>query len=229
MRKLVNKYMWMLTGALFVPVVVKCVMMWDGGNGAAALGAKLPHYLMLPLIVTGAVALINYLEAKIIVDADGVSPLRRVLMLTISLFLYIHAVTLMIPLTRENLPLISMLVFCGIGVFFVLLGVLMPSLKRNRVAGVLMPSLKRNRVAGVRYSWTLSDPEVWRDSNRIGGRYTIAMGVILLVSAFIPQRREMIFSTFELWAFIVYVAALTLHSRLIAFKKHPPTDNGPGL
>ena len=216
MRKLVNKYMWMLTGALFVPVVVKCVMMWDGGNGAAALGAKLPHYLMLPLIVTGAVALINYLEAKIIVDADGVSPLRRVLMLTISLFLYIHAVTLMIPLTRENLPLISMLVFCGIGVFFVLLG-------------VLMPSLKRNRVAGVRYSWTLSDPEVWRDSNRIGGRYTIAMGVILLVSAFIPQRREMIFSTFELWAFIVYVAALTLHSRLIAFKKHPPTDNGPGL
>ena len=213
MRKLVDRYVWMLAGALYIPVAVKCVMMWDGGRGAAALGAGLPRYLMLPLIVSAAVALANWLEGKILVDADGAPQLRRVLMLTITLFLYIHAVTLLIPLGTGTLRLISTLVFCGIGGFFVLLG-------------LLMPKLKRNRVAGVRYSWTLADPEVWRDSNRVGGRYTIAMGAILLVSAFIPQRREMIFSTFELGAFIVYVFVLTLHSRLIAFRKHPPTTMG---
>ena len=90
--------------------------------------------------------------------------------------------------------------------------------------GLLMPKLKRNRIAGARYSWTLADAGVWSDSNRVGGRYTIAMGIVLLVSTFIPQTRAMIFSTFEIWAFIVYVVALTLHSRLIALRYHPPRE-----
>ena len=210
MQKLVNKYVWLLTAALFVPVAVKCVMMWDSGRGAAALGERLPSYLVLPILVTVGVALANYLERKILVDPDGAPQLRRVMMLTIALFLYIHGVMLLAPFTRETVKQLPKLIFIGIGVFFVLLG-------------LLMPQLKRNRVAGVRYTWTLTDPEVWRESNRIGGRYTIAMGAALLVSVFIPQRRPMIFSTFELWAFIVYVVALTLHSRLIAFKKNPPT------
>ena len=209
MRKLVNGYVWMLVGALYVPVAVKCVTMWDGGRGAADIGAHLPGFIMLPLLVTAAAVLANWLQDKILVDPEGVSQLRRVLMLTIALFLYIRCVTLAIPFRPESLRLLSTLIFCGIGVFFVLLG-------------LLMPHLKRNRVAGVRYTWTLTDPDVWRDSNRIGGRYTVAMGVVLLVSTFIPQRREMIFSTFEIWAFIVYVVALTLHSRLIALRKHPP-------
>ena len=210
MQKLVNKYVWMLVGALYIPVAVKCVMMWDGGRGAAALGKILPSCLVLPVLVTVLISLANWLEAKIVVDADGTPQLRRVLMLTTALFLYIHCVMLLVPWTRENQLLLPRLIFVGIGVFFVLLG-------------LLMPQLKRNRVAGVRYTWTLLDPEVWKESNRVGGRYTIAMGVVLLVSTFIPQQREMIFSTFEIWAFIIYVVALTLHSRLIALKKNPPT------
>ena len=99
----------------------------------------------------------------------------------------------------------------GIGVFLIVLG-------------LLMPHLKRNRVAGVRYSWTMTDPEVWRESNRVGGRYTVAMGILLGVSQFFPQRRDMFFSTVELWAFVIYVVALTLHSRLIALRKNPPKE-----
>jgi uncharacterized membrane protein len=209
MNKLVNKHVWLLTAALYLPVAAKCVLMWDHGRGAAALGAHLPGFLVLPLIVTVLVVLANILEAKIIVDADGTPQLRRVLLLTVAVFLYIHCVTLLMPFSRENVRLLPRLIFIGIGVFFVILG-------------ILMPELKRNRVAGVRYSWTLLDPVVWRESNRVGGKYTVAMGILLLVSTFIPQRREMIFSTFELWAFIVYVVALTLHSRLIAVKINPP-------
>ena len=209
MKKLVNRYVWLEVAALYIPVAVKCVMMWDAGRGAATLGERLPKYLVLPLIVTGVVALLNWLETKILVDADGAPQLRRVLLWTVALFLYIHGVTLLIP--GEHYRLISTLVFVGIGAFFVGLG-------------LLMPHLKRNRVAGVRYTWTLTDPDVWRDSNRVGGRYTIAMGIVLLVSTFIPQTRAMIFSTFEIWAFIVYVVALTLHSRLIALRYHPPRE-----
>ena len=210
MQKLVNRYVWLMTAALYLPVAAKCVMMWDSERGAAALGERLPTYLVLPLLVTVGIVLANYLERKILVDADGAPQLRRVMMLTIALFLYIHSLILLVPWTRENMNLLPKFIFVGIGVFFVLLG-------------LLMPYLKRNRLAGVRYTWTLLDPAVWRESNRIGGRYTIAMGAALLVSVFVPQRRPMIFSTFELWAFIVYVVALTLHSRLIAFKKNPPT------
>ena len=207
MQKLVNWHVWLLTAALYLPVAVRSVLIWDGGRGAAALGERLPTYLVLPVLVTLGIALANWLERKILVDADGAPQLRRVMMLTLTLFLYIHSLILLVPWTRENTKLLPRMIFIGIGVFFVLLG-------------LLMPYLKRNRVAGVRYTWTLLDPEVWRESNRIGGRYTVAMGLALLVSVFIPQRRPMIFSTFELWAFIVYVVALTLHSRLIALKKN---------
>ena len=206
MQKLVNKYVWLMTAALYIPVAVKCVMMWDAGRGAAALGERLPTYLVLPVLVTIGIALANWLEDKILVDPDGAPQLRRVLLLTLGLFLYIHSVMLLTPPSKDGIALIPKLIFVGIGVFFVLLG-------------LLMPHLKRNRVAGVRFTWTLLDAEVWKESNRVGGRYTIAMGVLLLVSTFVPQERPMIFSTFELWAFITYVVALTLHSRLIALKK----------
>ncbi len=209
MQKLVNRYVWLTVGTLYLPVAVKCAMMWDSGRGAAALGERLPFYLMLPVLATLGIALVNYLENKILVDPDGAPQLRRVLILTLALFLYIHCVMLLAPLTQWTVRNLPKLIFVGIGVFFVLLG-------------VLMPKLKRNRVAGVRYTWTLLDPEVWQESNRVGGRYTVAMGAALLISTFIPQNRPMIFSTFELWAFITYVVALTLHSRLIALRKNPP-------
>ena len=211
MRKLVNKYVWSMIALLYVMLGVKCVMMWDSGRGAALLGANLPHYLALPLLLTVGIALANWLEAKIVVDPEGVVPLRRVLMLTLALFIYIEAILLFLTFSRENAPFIAKLLLGGFGVFFVILG-------------LLMPKLGRNRIAGVRYSWTIDDPEVWKESNRVGGRYTLAMGMLLLVSGHIPQQREMFFSTVEIWAFIFYIAALTLHSRLIAIRHHPPQN-----
>ena len=208
MNKLIDRYVWFTVALMYVVLGAKCVMMWDAGRGAAQLGANLPHYLALPLLLTVGIALANWLDAKIVIDPDGVVPLRRVLMLTLALFIYIETMLLFLTFSRENAPLIARVMLGGFGVFFVGLG-------------LLMPKLGRNRIAGVRYSWTLGDPEVWKESNRIGGRYTLAMGALLLVSGFIPQKREMFFSTAEIWAFIIYVAALTLHSRLIALRHHP--------
>ena len=209
MEKLVNKSVWFAVVLMYAVLGAKCVMMWDAGRGAAQLGANLPHYLALPLLLTAGIALANWLDAKIVIDADGVVPLRRVLLLTLALFVYIEAMLLFLTFSRENAPLIAKVMLGGFGAFFLGLG-------------VLMPKLGRNRIAGVRYSWTITDPEVWKASNRVGGRYTLAMGLLLLVSGFIPQKREMFFSAAEIWAFIVYVAALTLHSRLIAIRIHPP-------
>lgn len=209
MKKLVNIYVWGMVGLLYAVLGAKCVMMWDGGRGAAALGANLPHYLVLPLLLTVGVALANWFESKILVDAEGAPQLRRVLLLTLALFVYIEGILLFIPFNAENRIRFLHLLLSGFGVFLVALG-------------LLMPHLKRNRIAGVRYSWTLTDPEVWRESNRAGGRYTIVMGILLGASQFFPQRRDMFFSTVELWAFVIYVVALTLHSRVIAVKLDPP-------
>ena len=209
MNKLVDRYVWFMVALMYAVLGVKCVLMWDSGRGAALLGANLPHYLALPLLLTIGIALANWLEAKIVVDPDGVVPLRRVLMLTLALFIYIEAMLLFLTFSRENVPFIAKLMLGGFGVFFVGLG-------------LLMPKLGRNRIAGVRYTWTLNDRAVWKESNRIGGRYTLVMGLLLLVSGFIPQQRESFFSTVEIWAFIFYVVALTLHSRLIAIRHHPP-------
>lgn len=211
MRKLVDRYVWLLTGMFYVLLAVKCVMAWDGGSGAALIGANLPHWLMLPVLMTVGVALANYLEHKILVEPEGAPALRNVMLLTLALILYVEALLLFIPLVRENSVRFTRLLIGGVGVFFVLLG-------------LLMPKLKRNRLAGVRYTWTLIDAEVWRDSNRVGGRYTLIAGIALLVSLFVPQQREMFFSTFEIFLVIAYLVALTLHSRLIALRKNPPQE-----
>lgn len=211
MQKLVDKYVWLLTGMFYLLLAAKCVTAWDGGSGAALIGANLPHWLMLPVLMTVGVALANWLEPKILIEPEGAPALRNVMMLTLALILYVEALLLFIPLVRENAPRFTKLLIGGVGVFFIVLG-------------LLMPKLKRNRLAGVRYTWTLVDAEVWRDSNRVGGRYTLILGLALLVSEFVPQKREMFFSTFEIFLVISYLVTLTLHSRLIALRKNPPQE-----
>ena len=207
MQKVITKIAWIIVILCYVPLCVKSVILWDGGNGAATLGKVLPSYFIIPIITTAFVWLTGKLQNKIVIDEDGIPALRRVVLLTLALF---FAVTVF-NVSIEYIPVrfLSRLVICGIGLFMVILG-------------ALMPKLQRNRLAGARFSWTLVNREVWQKSNRIGGVYTMLLGGVMIVSGVLTPARKALFTTAEIWAIVLYIIILTIHSRLIALKIDPP-------
>ena len=207
MQKLITKTAWIITILCYLPLCVKSVILWDGGNGAATLGKVLPSYFVIPLITTLFVWLAGKFQSKIVIDEDGIPALRRAIWLTLALFLAVSIFNVSI----EYIPgrYMPYLIICGIGLFMVLLG-------------AMMPKLQRNRLVGARFSWTLVNREVWQKSNRIGGVYTMLLGAFMIVSGVLTPARKALFTTAEIWAIILYIIVLTIHSRMIALKIDPP-------
>ena len=207
MQKVITKPAWLIVILCYVPLCVKSVILWDGGNGAATLGKVLPSYFIIPLLTTLFVWLAGKFQHKIVIDEDGIPALRRVVLLTLALFLAVAVLNVSI----EYIPvrLLARLVICGIGLFMLVLG-------------ALMPKLQRNRLAGARFSWTLVNREVWQKSNRIGGVYTMLLGIFMIVSGVLTPARKSLFTSAEIWAIVIYIIVLTMHSRLIAVKIDPP-------
>jgi len=52
------------------------------------------------------------------------------------------------------------------------------------VIGVIMPKLKRNFIFGIRTGWTLSSDNVWNQTHKVGGILFIAMGILTMLSLF---------------------------------------------
>lgn len=60
------------------------------------------------------------------------------------------------------------------------------------VIGVMMPSFKRNFFVGIRTPWTLANDEVWDKTHKLGGKLFIAAGVLAAVIAFLPGQNVFI-------------------------------------
>jgi uncharacterized membrane protein len=49
--------------------------------------------------------------------------------------------------------------------------------------GLLMPRLRANRFVGLRTPWSMSSPEAWARSQRVGGAAMLVAGLMLAVSS----------------------------------------------
>jgi uncharacterized membrane protein len=56
------------------------------------------------------------------------------------------------------------------------------------VIGNFMPKFKQNFYAGIRTSWALSDEEVWHKTHRFGGKVWFVGGILMMVSAILPDK-----------------------------------------
>lgn len=55
--------------------------------------------------------------------------------------------------------------------------------------GNLLPRVKSNFFFGIKTPWTLSDPDVWNRTHRLGGALFFSLGLLLIPSAlFLPQK-----------------------------------------
>ena len=87
--------------------------------------------------------------------------------LALTLFLLgLNAVTLVEAL-RPGALSVGRVVLAGVGIFFAW-------------TGNLLPRVKSNFFMGFRTPWTLSDPDVWNRTNRLGGILMFTLGVMLV-------------------------------------------------
>ncbi len=81
-------------------------------------------------------------------------------------------------------------------IFFVPVGVLMA------VLGAYMGKLRRNFFIGVRTPWTLASDEVWRRTNRLGGRLFVLGGIAIALASLFSR------AALPTLIAVVFVAAL---------------------
>ena len=88
---------------------------------------------------------------------------------TLTLMLVVH---FMIIGGALGLPILSgvRLINVAIGVFFI-------------VIGNVLPRTRRNWLFGIRTWWTMSDDRVWAESNRVGGYLMAGAGVLIALTA----------------------------------------------
>lgn len=54
------------------------------------------------------------------------------------------------------------------------------------VMGNYLPQCKPNFFVGIRTPWTLSNEEVWRKTHRFSGKVFVVLGLIMMISIFVP-------------------------------------------
>ena len=93
------------------------------------------------------------------------------------------------------------------------------------VIGNYMGRAKRNWTVGTRFSWTLSDDEVWAKTNRLAGRLFMIAGLISVACVFVPAPWNAIVMLSAVLATlpITYVYSMVLYKR-----KHPEEVGPPG-
>lgn len=89
----------------------------------------------------------------------------------------IHAATLAVGLGWLSSP--RPVLFPAIGFLFLIIGNILPKLKRNWVAGVRLP-------------WTVVNEQAWREANKFAGYGFMAIGGLFLLAPLFPSRFDLI-------------------------------------
>lgn len=101
----------------------------------------------------------------------------------ISFFAYLHVITVLAALNPSISSNVGTFITAGIGVLFILIGNSMGKLEQNWFVGLRTP-------------WTLSDPEIWRKSQRLGGLMFVLGGIAILITALTIRTSLALFITF---------------------------------
>ena len=128
---------------------------------------------LLPVMTLGLAVLFALLQS-IDPKKQNYASFRRpweILQLALTCFFtYVFALQLWASLAAPAGTAMVRAIIAGVGVLFLVLGNFMGKIRQNFFIGLRTP-------------WSLSDPEVWQKSQRIGGRSFVAGGVLLLLGA----------------------------------------------
>lgn len=120
-------------------------------------------------------------------------------------FAYIHVVTLLAGIYPSINSHVATFITSGMGVLFILIGNSMGKLEQNWFVGLRTP-------------WTLSDPEIWRKSQRLAGLFFVLGGIAILIMSLAIQNSVALFITFMAVVFSVSIVPIA-YSYILAQKK----------
>lgn len=123
----------------------------------------------------------------------------------IAFFAYIHVVTTLAGLYPPLSGRVATFIVGGMGILFILIGNSMGKIEQNWFVGLRTP-------------WTLSDPEVWRKSQRLAGWLFVFAGIVTLVLAFTIPPNGTLFGIFITMIVIISIVP-AIYSYLLAKKK----------
>lgn len=83
------------------------------------------------------------------------------------------------------------------------------------VIGNYLPQCKPNYFVGIKTPWTLSNEEVWRKTHRFSGKVFVVLGIIMILSVFVPVT----WKSFVMVGIIIGAVGLTMGYSYIAYKK----------
>ncbi|HDR4513680.1 SdpI family protein [Bacillus cereus] len=83
------------------------------------------------------------------------------------------------------------------------------------VIGNYLPQCKPNYFVGIKTPWTLSNEEVWRKTHRFSGKVFVILGIIMILSIFVPVT----WKSFVMVVVIIGAVGLTMGYSYVAYKK----------
>ena len=172
---------------------------WDAQWVINSYGSKLQMLVGLPLMSLALLLLFTFLPKRDprTKNYENFFLARETMQLIILSFLaYIYCIIIYVVLHPE--VSIMPLILWGIGVLFLIMGLLMRHVKTNYFVGIRTP-------------WTLENEEVRNKTHKLGGRTFGIAGVLLFISGFYTQYSLLIF----IWAICLAALVPTIYSYVI--------------
>jgi uncharacterized membrane protein len=148
---------------------------WNLAGQVDRYGGRAEAAFLLPVMLLLIAGLMLAILPRYIPATPEYAGTRRIysqlVTLVLAFMLYVQVVTAPAFMGRE-IHLVSLLTL-GTGVMFILMGNLLPKLRRNPIAGVRLP-------------WAMHDDTAWVKSQRAGGLAFVILGVVLVCAAPLP-------------------------------------------
>lgn len=188
----------------FPQLPVQAPIHWNVQGEVDGYGPRWLVVLFLPAISLGIVALFRVLPRldPVASDASNAGIMGRygnwivLFLLVVQLALLGNAIGLQFDFIR--------VMWISVGALFVLIG--------NE-----MGRLKPNSWAGIRVPWTMADEDVWRESNRMGGRGMVVAGLLIILFALLLSANIVFFAVIA--STLGWVAFMLGYSYWVAQKK----------
>jgi len=186
-----------LTIAIYPTVPDRVVSHWNAAGQADGYMSKFWGLFLIPLIMTGFVALFAVLP-RIDPHKKNYEKFRDYYEGFILLFvLFLLAIQVQIILWSIGYQISPNLIFpLLIGILFIYIGFLLGHAEQNWFVGIRTP-------------WTLSSKTVWKKTHELGGKLFIIAGVISCAGIFA--------GTYALWFILVPVLAVAVYTVAYSF------------
>jgi immunity protein, SdpI family len=181
---------------------------WNLAGHANGYSPRLVAVMLVPAIAAFVLALTGLLPAisprGFRLNGAAADAYYEAMVAVLAMLVAIHFVVLRAEVTRTAPPT---LVIVG------LIGLLLV------VLGILIGKVPRNFFMGVRTPWTLASDEVWRRTNRLGGRLMIAGGLTTIAVSVLPVSWTIgvLIAVIAVGALVPVVYSYVLYKRIEGF------------